>query len=53
VVWINYELAVVAEQKGELREARRLCKLALEQFAQLGVQRGVQYCQQLLARLQE
>jgi LuxR family glucitol operon transcriptional activator len=53
VVWINYELAVVAEQKGELREARRLCKLALEQFAQLGVQRGVQHCQQLLARLQE
>jgi tetratricopeptide (TPR) repeat protein len=53
VAWNNYELAAVAEQKGELREAQRLCKLALEQFAQLGVQRGVQYCQQLLARLQE
>jgi hypothetical protein len=51
--WINYELAGVAEQKGELREARRLCELALEQFTQLGIQSGVQHCQQLLGRLQE
>ena len=52
-VWIDYGWALVAEQKGELQEAQHWCKLALEQFAQLGVQRGVQNCQQLLARLQE
>jgi tetratricopeptide (TPR) repeat protein len=52
-VWIDYGSALVAEQKGELQETQRLCKLALEQFAQLGVQRGVQNCQELLARLQE
>jgi tetratricopeptide (TPR) repeat protein len=52
VVWIDYGSALVAEQKGELEEAQHWCKLALEQFAQLGVQRGVQNCQELLARLQ-
>jgi tetratricopeptide (TPR) repeat protein len=53
VAWINYYLAVVAEKKGEWREARHLCILALEQFTRLGHKSGVQECQQLLARLQE
>lgn len=51
--WINYRLAMVAEEKGELQEARHLCTLALEQFIRLGLERGVQGCQELLARLQE
>jgi tetratricopeptide (TPR) repeat protein len=53
MAWINYGLAVVAERKGELQEARHLCILALEQLTHLGHQSGVQYCRQLLARLQE
>jgi len=53
VAWINYELAADAEQKGEIREAHHLCTLALEQFSQLGFKRGVEHCQQLLARLQK
>jgi len=51
--WINYELAAVAERRGELQEARHLCDLALEQFTRLGLQAGIQYCQQLLDRLQK
>lgn len=48
---INYDLAVVAERRGEVEEARSLCELALEQFARLGRQRGVQRCQKFLDRL--
>ena len=48
----NYGLALVAEQKDELQEARHLCELALEQFTRLGLESGVQDTQQLLARLQ-
>jgi tetratricopeptide (TPR) repeat protein len=51
--WINYDLAVVAEQKGELQKARHLCTLALEQLDRLGLESGVQKCKGLRARLQE
>jgi hypothetical protein len=48
---INYGLALVAEQKGEVREARRLAELASEQFARLGRKGYVRECQKLLRRL--
>jgi hypothetical protein len=48
---INYQWAVVAEHKGELQEARRLCILALEQFTRLGHENGIQECQRFMARL--
>lgn len=49
--WINYELAVVAEKKGEFQEARRLGVLALEKFTYLKLEDLVQECQAFLARL--
>jgi tetratricopeptide (TPR) repeat protein len=51
VAQINYDLALVAERKGEVQEARRLGEIASEQFARLGRERGVQRCQKLLDRL--
>jgi tetratricopeptide (TPR) repeat protein len=48
---VHYGLALVAERKGEVEEARRLCQLASEQYARLGREGGVQKCQKLLARL--
>jgi tetratricopeptide (TPR) repeat protein len=49
---INYGLALVAEQKGERREARHLCELAIEQFGRLGMEERLQRARQQLARLQ-
>ena len=51
VAQINYDLALVAERKGEVQEARRLGELALEQFTRLGRKGGVRKCQKLLDRL--
>lgn len=53
MAWINYELAAVAEKKGELQEAKRLGSLALEQFIRLRLERGAKECRELLARLPE
>ncbi len=51
MAWINYELAVIAEKKGDLQEAWRLCALALEQSIHLGLKGVAQECRDLLARL--
>ncbi|MBN1657562.1 MAG: AAA family ATPase, partial [Anaerolineae bacterium] len=48
--WANYRLALIAEQRGEMQEARHLCQLALQQLNWLGMS-NVQEVQKLLARL--
>jgi tetratricopeptide (TPR) repeat protein len=51
LAWVNYGLALVAERKGEVQEARRLGELASEQYTRLGREGGVRRCQKLLNRL--
>lgn len=49
--YINYELARLAEEKGEFDRAREFATLALEQYFQIGRKGGVLMCQKLLERL--
>ena len=51
VAWANYGLALVAERKGNLLEARQMCTFALERFTFLELEEGTQECRRLLDRL--
>jgi len=48
---VNYGRARVAKRKGEMQEARRLCELALEQYARLGREGRKRQCQRFLDHL--